>query len=98
MRNDLIGGGAVKRRFRIGAREVLAGDRLSAADVLAIPENNRRALIDSHYLETWPAAAPDGERHVVRTGRDTYDVVEGHRVNAAPLSLDEAKALAARAD
>lgn len=92
-----IGGGVVRRRFTMaGGRAAMMGEILSAAEVRAIPPRNLRALLDSNALEVWPAAPEQAapERHVVHIGRGLYDVFEGRKLNAEPVSREEAEAIA----
>jgi hypothetical protein len=89
-----IGGARVRRRFTLGAGAVLAGASLTGDQVRALPIANRRAFVDSGFLEIWPVG---GERHVVPRGGGKFDVIEGRKLNDAPLSLEDAKELAAAA-
>ena len=94
-----IGGARVRRVFSMAGRNVRGGDQLSADEVLSIPTANRRALIDSGYIEVYPRphhGASDAERHIVHVGRGQFDVIVGHKINARPLSKDEAEELATR--
>jgi hypothetical protein len=90
-----FGGAFVKRPFSMGERRLRVGDMLTAAELMAIPVNNRRALIDNKQLETFPVAQTSSERHVVHIGRGLYDVFLGTKLTAEPLSKEEAEALAA---
>lgn len=88
-----IGGGVVSRRFNIGSRPVFVGTRLTRGEILAI--RNRRTLIGGGTISIHPpAVAEPGERHIVHNGGGRYDVIEGRKLNGAPLTKDEAEDLA----
>lgn len=88
-----IGGGVVVRRFSIGDRPVFVGTRLSRGDILAI--RNRRTLIGGGMIAIHPPTiAERAERHIVHNGGGRYDVIEGRKLNAGPLTKDEAEDLA----
>ena len=96
--NDLddIGGGRVHLPFTMGGRRMKTGDRMTAAEILAIPRANRMGLIQNRFIKTWPAGM-DGEdidRHVVNRGSGKFDVIEGRRLNAQPLTQAQAHSLA----
>lgn len=96
-----IGGGIVRRRFTIGDRDVVFGDRLTAADILAIPLSNRRALVERGHLSVYPPsgqAADPADRHIANLGFGKFDVIEGRKLNSSPLTKDEAEALVAQGD
>ena len=95
-----IGGGRVARTFTRGSDRLLRGRVLTADELLAMPIANRRALVDGGYIEVWPkgsagAAGPTtpGERFMVQVAKDKFDVIEGHKVNAEPLSRKAAEQL-----
>jgi len=101
MREEEIGGALVCRPFQRGKAWLKGGDELSGDEVRAIPIANRRALIDSHFLELFPVpshfvppAPPPGDRFIVRRAHDSYDVIEGRRLNDEPLTEKAAMALA----
>jgi hypothetical protein len=50
---EQIGGAYVRRLFQCGARQVKAGDQLSAAEVKAMPAANRRALERLKYIDVF---------------------------------------------
>lgn len=93
-----IGGATVRRIFRFGAEHVRVGQDLTREQVLAIPHNNRQALIDGGMIAIYPPQPGGdlGELHVVSKGFGKYDVFEGRKVNDEPLqSKEEAEALVA---
>lgn len=102
LRANEIGGGTVRRTFRFGDAAVFAGKTLTAEQILAMPEANRRALIEKGYIVVYPkppetetvAAPAKGKRHVVATGFGRYDVIEGRKLNKKALTKEEAQALA----
>jgi len=85
--NDI--GGAVVRRSFNGKR---ANTVLSADEVRGIGKPNIRALISGGYLSLFPAPR-GGKRFMRKNDEGMYDVIEGHQINDAPMSRDEAKAL-----
>jgi hypothetical protein len=68
-----IGGARVRRVFTMKGKLVRANTRLSSDQVLSIPIANRRALIESGYLEVYPRSSPrkraNEERFIIRTMR-----------------------------
>lgn len=102
LRDQDIGGGVVTRAFRRGTEYVRQGTRLSREDVLAIPRANRNSLIDNGLISVYPTAAAatpaDARplaRLVVSRGFGNFDVIEGRKLNDAPLSKEDAEELAA---
>ena len=91
-----IGSGRVRRGFRRGEEWLPAGKMLTAADVLAIAPANRRALSEAGFIELYPRGPVEsvGQRHIVHLGRGQYDVIHGVKLNAQPLSKEEAEDLA----
>ena len=51
-----IGGGIVRRVFRSNSKLFMAGERLTAEQIMAWPTANRRALIENRFIEVYPAA------------------------------------------
>lgn len=102
--DERIGGARVTRRFTLGGEAMMAGHIFTGDQVRAIPAANRRALIDSSYLEVWPLAAGAGdaesdsgkppERHAVHTGGGRYFVFEGRPLNEEPLTREQAEVVA----
>jgi hypothetical protein len=68
------------------------GDHLTAEQVLSIRTANRRALVDSNFIELYPKSLA-GERMLVGVGKDKYNVVEGRTINEKPLSREQAEDL-----
>lgn len=95
-----IGGGVVTRTFNMGGKTMLRGIELTAEEVRAMRPMNRSSLIDRGHLYVWPkgqhAKPPEGSvRFVMPMGFGRgYHVVEGRRLNAEPLSKEEAYKLA----
>lgn len=91
-----IGGARVRRVFRRGEKALMAGHILSAAEVMAIAPANRRALREAGFIDIFPKGPVEsvGERHIVHMGGGNHDVIEGKKLNDAPLSKDEAEDLA----
>jgi hypothetical protein len=56
--------------------------------------NNRRALIRNGNIDVFPPSSEDGERFIVQVSKGRYDVIVGRKLNAEPVSHDEAQALA----
>lgn len=50
-----IGGGIVRRFFTSADTTHRAGEKLTAEQILAWPEANRRALIANRFIEVYPA-------------------------------------------
>ena len=104
LRDEQIGGGFVRLGFNIGDRRTKAGERLSREAIMKMPISNRRTLISSGKIEVFPIdtgapiAAPTepADRHLIHLGRGYYDVIEGRKLNAEPLTREDAVALAAR--
>lgn len=97
VRDKDIGGGFVRRGFSMGGARVTSGQHLSREQVLAMPGANRQALITNGYIDVYPPTAADldpPQRFVASKGFGKFDVYEGHRLNAEPLTRDEAEALA----
>jgi hypothetical protein len=95
-----IGGARVRRRFTRGEEAMMPGRFLSADEVRAIPVANRRALSDAGYIEIFPQApvTTAGDKHIVHLGRGQYDVIHGVKLNAEPLTKEQAEDLATRPD
>lgn len=94
IRNEDIGGARVRRTFNSNGRQLMGNEYLSAEEVLAIPVANRRALIDSSYIEVFPKANVGGERVMLSLGKDKgYNVIEGRMLNEEPLTREEAEKL-----
>ena len=95
-----IGGAIVRRRFTFGQRAMLAGDKLTREQVLSMPRANRNSMIENRFLQVVlrmdAGSAEPGERYAVHMGRGKYDVIEGRKLNDAPLTAAEAKKLAAQ--
>ena len=95
-----IGGARVRRTFTRNGRQMRNGDMLDGNSVRSIPVANRRALIDAGYIEVWPksgeASGSAGERHIVHRGKGQFDVIAGVKLNAEPMSKEDAEELATR--
>lgn len=93
-----IGGARVRRTFTCGDERLLAGHMLSGDEVRNIAVANRRALTSAGFIEIFPRGPVEtvGERHIVHLGSGRYDVIEGKKLNDAPLSKDDAEELATR--
>lgn len=96
---EQAGGAYVRRRFPMGARERVAGEILTAAELATIRPANLTALINTGKLETFPAppagASNDepGQRFAVHLGFGKYDVIEGRKITDEPVTKEEAEAL-----
>lgn len=89
-----IGGARVARTFTLNGKHVKRGDPLTAEQVLSIGLPNRRALIDSNFIEVYPKSAPlGGERFIIAVAKNQYNVIEGRLLNDTPLSREEADRL-----
>lgn len=96
-----IGGARVRRVFTRGTEQLFAGTILSAAEVCAFAPANRRALREAGFIEIFPrgpvesvGVGSDAERHIVHMGGGKYDVIAGVKLNASPLTKEEAEDLA----
>ena len=104
-----IGGGVVKRMFRMGDKQLNVGTRLTREQILSINPVNRWHLI-GRFIDVWPKA-PDtagnassatdarldkAERHVVSLGFNRFKVFEGSWLCEKPLSQEEAYKLAGK--
>lgn len=92
---DKIGGAYVRRRFDLGPRTVLANEVLTAEQVREIPTTNLKALVNVGYLELYPMAPvpKEARRFAIHMGMGKFDVIEGQKLNASPLTQDEAYAM-----
>lgn len=89
-----IGGARVARTFTMNGRFTKRGDQLTAEEVLSINLPNRRALIDSNFIEVYPKSpATGGERFIVGIGKNQFNVIEGRLLNAEPLTREAAEKL-----
>ncbi|MGH6821930.1 MAG: hypothetical protein ACREC4_00310 [Methylocella sp.] len=65
---------------------------------MRMPAANYRSMIENRILEVWPdigSTTPiDGERYVVSLGFGRFAVIEGRKLNDAPLTKEQAAALA----
>jgi hypothetical protein len=96
-----IGGGVVRRRFTMNGESVAPGTKLTRDQILAMPINNRRALVRNKNIDVFPPApivAGPGVRHVVHNGGGRFDVIVGVKLNDRALTREEAEAIAAQAD
>lgn len=94
------GGAYVRRRFTFGAREMLAGDRLTSEEVASIPIANLHSMININLIELYPAPPPvpptvgEGDYFLMPaddTGRK-FHVIQGRQVTKEPLSRAAAQA------
>lgn len=91
--ND-IGGGIALHPFSFGTRRLEVGDRLTEAEVRSIPKDNFNALKSSGNIHVLTKRGAQGESFLVHRGSGKYDVIQGVKLNAEPLSKEEAEALA----
>lgn len=100
-----IGGGRVRRTFTSGVdaeggpNYLRPGSHLTGDEVRAIQRPNRRALVDAGYLEVYPRSnsSIEGlptERFIVAAGKNSFDVIEGCKLNDTPLSRSQADEMA----
>lgn len=96
--DDQIGKGVVHRGFTARGVYLRRGTELTREQVLDINPVNRQAMIDKSFLHVFPRAEiqePEPmDRHVVSLGFGKFDVVEGVKLNDAPLTKEAAYALA----
>ncbi len=102
--DDQIGGGWVRRPGGIKATGSFEGQdykghipngvHLPREWLIGVRKATRAALVSIGDIELYPTAPP-GERFIVSRGEGVFDVVEGRRINPAPLSSKEARALMA---
>ena len=90
-----IGGGLVRRPFRVDGEMLPINTRLTPEQIEAWP--NRRALINNGSIAVFPPdpAAANGARHIVHNGGGRFDVIAGHKLNDSPLTREQAEELAA---
>ncbi len=98
-----IGDAIVTFPFRTGGKWLRNGTKVGHEQLARMGTNNRNSLIDKGYLYTIPKAlmgaipmaAPitGAERHIVSRGFGRFDVIEGHKINDAPLTKEAATAL-----
>jgi hypothetical protein len=93
---DLVGGAYVQLPIRVGGCYLGRGVHLSRDEVLGM--RNWDALQRSRNIRVYPRSPVTsvGQRHIVHLGRGQYDVIEGRKLNAAPVSKEEAEELATR--
>jgi len=91
-----IGGGVVRRTFRMGSEQVFSGKKLTREQILAMPIVNRTALIEKKYIEVFMAAP--GDRHIIALTEGGFDVIEGRKLNEFPLTRAQAHELAGTID
>lgn len=99
-----IGGAIVRRRFSQSGKELTNGMVLSPGEVENMNPNNRRALQDNGFIQIFPKPARSHleadlnavpmQRHAISIGFGKWDVIEGRKVNAEPLTREQAYALA----
>jgi hypothetical protein len=92
LKDEDIGGGRIARGFTRNGKILAAGTPLTADEIMAIPTANRRALIDSNFIEVYPKAS-GGERFMVGIGDNKFNVIEGRVMNEEPLARKEAEKL-----
>lgn len=98
MKSEMIGGGIVRRLFRDGDKALHAGHTLSGDEVRSF--GNHRILIQGGFIDVWPKApdVPMGQKYIVGVGKDRFDVIQGTKLNDAPLSRKDAALLADRGE
>lgn len=92
---NMIGGAYVRRRFDLGPRTVTIGETLTAEQVREIRPANLKAMVNQGKLELYPLspAAIGTRRFAIHMGMGKFDVIEGVKVNASPLTRAEAEAM-----
>lgn len=89
-----IGGARVARTFTMNGQQLKRFSELTSEQVLSIGLANRRALIDSNFIEVYPKSSPTGgERFIVSVGKGQFNVIEGRVINDGPLTREEADKL-----
>lgn len=91
---DQIGGGRVERTFSYGGRRLVRGDMLTREQIVAMPAANRNALIETKHLLVWPPGIGGGEKFVQALGFGRYNVIQGRKLNDAPIDRETAHRLA----
>lgn len=92
-----LGGGFVRLAFTVNGRRMRVGSRLTADEIASF--SNGRRLIETGHIAVYPPAPKEGEgpdRYVIHIGGGRYDVIAGVKLNAQPVTKDEADALAVR--
>ncbi len=94
--DDQIGGGWVRRPggIKSAGKNLANGTHLDREWLIGLRKATRAALVSIGDIELYPKA-PAGERFVLPRGDGVYDVIEGRKVNSAPLTSKEARALVA---
>jgi hypothetical protein len=95
----VMGGALLRRPLTSNGARLPAGTVLNPEQFAAITYATRRVLVrDEAILPFYqPASAAGSERFVIHRGNGRYDVVVGTRLNADPLTREEADTLAASA-
>lgn len=104
--DDMLGGAYVRARFTMGQNELTPmSPPLTREQVLSIPRASREALVNTGKLDLFPAAPaqmtssnPNARRFAVHMGMGRFDVIEGVKLNAEPLSRAAAEAMVPEAD
>jgi hypothetical protein len=98
LRHEDIAGGKVRRAFRNGQVMMRPGQTMTREEIMAIPYQNRTALID-RFIEVWPSEASkkgpsalEGptELFIIHVGGGHYKVIEGVERSDRPLLKHEA--------
>lgn len=93
------GGAYVRRAFEFNGEKLKCGDKLTREQLESIPESNLQALVNTKFLQLWPAS-PDSlfiaEKFVVAAGRGKYKVIEGRLLTKRPVSKEHALKLAGK--
>lgn len=106
LKREQIGGAYVRRTFSLGGERVNpASPPIPREVLLGLPKANLNALIANGYLDPYPLG-PDGQapvapitvikpvkRFVAKSGKG-FDVFEGEKLNADPLTKEQAETLA----
>lgn len=90
-------GGITLRRLTIGGRDVPPGTEIDAETARSWSVMNRMALSESGSIRWHSKAIGAAERHIVSRGFGKFDVIIGTVINDAPLTKEEAEALAKEA-
>jgi hypothetical protein len=103
LRIDDITDGMVARPFTTDdgtgrLKTLMPGTPLTHEQIRRIPLANRAALIDKGFISVIPKRVADSaagsDRYVIHLGFGRYDVVEGRKLNHAPLNVEEAHEMA----
>lgn len=93
MGHSTVGGALVTRPFSFNGKRRLAGETLTAKEVLSIPVMNRRALANRGFMEVFPDPSDRGSFYVTDIGLGKFAVIQGVVVSSDTMPRKEAEKL-----